>query len=460
MKKLWHSIQEYFRENAKDPSLYKYGETPMYSPADAISASGLAVLVFVVYYKVALAFCYADGLQDMKAHAVFAQNFYLNPKNFLETWLKVPHMLWHLVVKFFESRLSIPLWESAALSFALFGLFAYFVMTWFLTGLFRNHTGQRRLALAALGAGALSFVGPYVMEWFSDGYLGAFTPNPLHNPTHIASKGFGMLALMAGIDVIRGYRGKSPLYFKKHVYLWFALSALLSVIAKPTFMYMLLPAGVLMILIDLVGAMDGVFAPIPDAEKQSGKEKKQLVKKQFGQRKHLLSVWNSAWKLALATLPACAYVIMEYVALFYYGTEQGTSVVVTKPLEVWHFFTLNVPTSILLGMCFPLWMVLTNLGYFHKSEEGRLSFLGYAFGVLEFSILAESGSRKDAGNFAWCMMAGMTVLFAVAAYRLLNVTVQAKSGKAHTAYLIFSWFLLFLHVYSCLSYFEVFTGIL
>ena len=35
-------------------------------------------------------------------------------------------------------------------------------------------------------------------------------------------------------------------------------------------------------------------------------------------------------------------------------------------------------------MCFPIWMVLTNLGYFSKSEEGRLSVLGYAFGVLEF----------------------------------------------------------------------------
>ena len=41
-----------------------------------------------------------------------------------------------------------------------------------------------------------------------------------------------------------------------------------------------------------------------------------------------------------------------------------------------------------------------------------------------------------------------------------TVTVQAKSGKAHTAYLIFSWFLLLLHVYSGLSYFEVFSGIL
>ena len=105
-------------------------------------------------------------------------------------------------------------------------------------------------------------------------------------------------------------------------------------------------------------------------------------------------------------------------------------------------------------------MLLTNLGYFYKSAEGRLSVLGYAFGVLEFSILAESGSRKDAGNFSWCMMAGMTIFYAVAVYRLMLSTLQEKTRKAHSAYLVVSWFLLFLHVYSGLSLYEVFMGIL
>ena len=395
----------------------------------------------------------------MKTHAEFAQSFYLDSETFFKTWLKVPHMLWHLIVKLLESRTALPLWDAASFTFALFGLFAFGVMTWFLFCMLRSHTGQKRLAFAALGGMALSFVGPLIMAWFSDGYLGSFSPNPLHNPTHIASKGFGMLAMMAGIDVIRGYRKESPVFFRKHPYLCFSLFSLLSVLAKPTFLYMLLPAGILLILIDLIAAIAGPRHSA-DKEKEPAARKKTSAKLQTERRQKLLAVWGAAWRLALASLPACAYILTEYIALFFWGTEQGTSVVITKPLEVWHFYSWDVPTSILLGMLFPIWMLLTNLGYFYKSAEGRLSVFGYAFGVLEFSILAESGSRKDAGNFSWCMMAGMTIFYAVAVYRLMLSTLQEKTGKAHTTYLVISWFLLFLHVYSGLSLYEVFAGIL
>ena len=457
MNKLWKALTNYLNENAKDPSRERYAENSEKAPAAPLTCGAMAVLVFVIYYKVAHAYCLMDGLQDMKAHAEFAQNFYLNPTEFFKTWLKVPHMLWHLVTKALESRMGLPLWDAASLSFALFGLFAFAVMTWFLYGMLKCHTGQRRLAYASLLGAFLSFVGPLIMEWFSNPYLGSFTPNPLHNPTHIASKGFGMLAMMAGIDVIRAYRGESPAFFRKHPYLWFSISALLSVLAKPTFLYMLLPAGVLLILIDLLGALKEVYLKGSAAKEAS---KKKATHLQLEQRKKLKAIWNTAWKLALASLPACAYILTEYVALFFWGTEQGTSVVFTKPFEVWHFYTWDVPTSVLLGMLFPIWMLLTNLGYFYKSAEGRLSVLGYAFGVLEFSILAESGSRKDAGNFSWCMMAGMTVFYAVAVYRLMLTSLQEKSGKAHTAYLIISWFLLLLHLYSGLSLFNVFAEIL
>lgn len=198
---------------------------------------------------------------------------------------------------------------------------------------------------------------------------------------------------------------------------------------------MLLPAGIIMILLDL---LEGTRKKTPPVS----------------------AVWNAAWKLAVAALPTCAYLLIEYVALFFFGRDQGTSVVLTKPLEVWHFYSYDVPTSILLGMCFPIWMLLTNLGYFYKTVEGRLSVLGYLIGVLEFSVLAESGTRKDAGNFAWCMMAGMTVFFAVSVCRLMLSTMQQKCGAKHNAYVLVSWFLLFLHVYSGLSLYNVFASML
>ena len=436
IQKLGNKLLERLKENTRDPSHVRYEESSSSAQSSIIVCAGLAVLVFVLYYRMAYAFCIDQGLQDIKEHAKFAQDFYLNPDVFFKTWLKVPHMLWHLIVKFFQSRVHMPLWESASFTFALFGVFSFVVTVWFLYGLLRTYTGQKKLGLASLGSASLAFLGPLVMEWFADGYMGQFTPNPMHNPTHMACKGFGLLAMMAGIDIIRHYRGQETVFFKgKRLYLYFSLFSFFSALAKPTFMYMLLPAGIIIVFHDLF---------------KSAREETPPVK----------TVWNAAWKLAVATLPTCAYILTEYVALFYFGTEQDTSVVLTKPLEVWHFFSLNVPKSILLGMCFPIWMLLTNLGYFYKTVEGRLSVLGYMMGVLEFSVLAESGSRKDAGNFAWCMMAGMTIFFAVSVCRLMLSTMQQKCGARHTAYVIFSWFLLFLHVYSGLSLYDVFSSIL
>ncbi len=365
IKKWTNKLIDRFRESRKDPSESHYVQTSPSSPQlSFIVCAGLAALVFLLYYQIAFAFCTANGLQDMKAHAKFALEFYLNPEVFF------------------------------------------------------------------------SFAGPLIMRWYSDGYMGQFTPNPLHNPTHIACKGFGLLAMMAGIDIIRSYRNQKALFFKGgKQYFWFGLFSFFSVLAKPTFMYMLLPAGIIMVLLDLLKA---------------------AVKK----TPSVKAVWSAAWRLAVAALPSCAYILTEYIALFFFGTESDTSVIFTKPLEVWHFFSYDVPTSILLGMFFPIWMLLTNLGYFYETVEGRLSVLGYMVGVLEFSVLAESGSRKDAGNFSWCMMAGMTLFFTVSVCRLTLSTLRQKPGVKHAAYVLFSWFLLFLHVYSGLSLYNVFSSIL
>ena len=79
MKKLWNAFRNYFKENAKDPSLIRYESNTSSAHGAGLACGGLAMLVFVIYYKVAYAFCIVDGQQDMKAHAIFAQKFYLNP---------------------------------------------------------------------------------------------------------------------------------------------------------------------------------------------------------------------------------------------------------------------------------------------------------------------------------------------------------------------------------------------
>ena len=435
---LWDKIVDWFKNSSKDPCEDSYEDTKSPSYAAYVACGGFAVLIFVAYYLVAFVFCNDPGRQDMKAHALFAQEFYMRSDLFLKAWLRLPYMMWHLIVKTLESRCGFPLWDAASFAFASFGVFNFGITTWFLKNLIERYTKKNAFMFSAVGSLLLSFVGPLSCWWVGDAYGTALSPNPLHNPTHMAVKGFGLLLLMAGIDIIRRYRDEETVFFKKEkrLYLYFGIFLFLSTITKPTFMYMLLLAGFIIVLIDLV---------------------KGLVKKDGTADK----IGSAIWKIACASIPSIIYLLVEYFAFYYWGDEtNSSSIIFTKPLTVWHMLAEDVPTAILLGMCFPLYMLITHPGYFFKSLEGRLALVCYAVGVAEFTLLAESGARMDAANFAWCMMAGMGVFYAVAVVRLILTTLLSKKNKAHIANVMIGWFLLLLHVYSLFSYYHIFDDIL
>lgn len=439
-KNFWGKVKEWYFFGGKNPADYQYEQTD-YSEGRANIAAGLySAVTFALYYLISFRFCLDTGLQDMKSHASFAQNFNFGDGQFLKAWLRVPYMLWHLVVKFFNDAADFPIADAAAFTFALFGVFAFAVTSLFLKGIFNTYTGKNLSFAAYTGAFALCFAGPLNCMWLGNGdaYGNAFSPNPLHNPTNMAVKGFGMLLLMAGIDIVRMCREESAMFFKKtkFLYLYFGIFLFLSVIAKPTFMYMLVPAGFIVILIDIVS----------NSIKKNGKAK---------------DIWKVVWKLLLASIPSIIYFVLEYLAFYLWGEEtNGMSIIFTKPFEIWHVFTPSVRKSVLLGMCFPLYMFVTRPGYFLRTVEGRLGFIGYIVGVLEFTFIAENGERYQAGNFAWCMMAGMAVFFAVAVARLIIDTFIRKETKGHGVYVTVGWALLFLHVYSGMYYYDVFKMML
>ena len=438
LKNFWDKAVNFFREGAKDPSKDTYEDTKSPSYAAYVACGGFAVLIFVVYYLVAFVFCNDTGLQDMKAHAFFAEEFYMRNDLMLKAWLRVPYCFWHLIVKTLSSRCGYPLYDAASFTFAWFGVFSFAVTTWFINAITKNYTGKNTLLSSAVGSLMLSFIGPLSCWWFGDAYSSSFSPNPMHNPTHMAVKGFGFLVLMAGMDIIRKYQGKNTIFFKKdkNLYLYFGIFLFLSTITKPTFMYMLLPAGFIVVLADLIG---GLVRKDGTADKAG----------------------NAIWKIAVAGIPSIVYLLIEYMAFYYWGdATNASSIIITKPLAVWHMYAIDVPTAILLGMCFPIYMLLTHPGYFLKTLEGKLALVCYAVGVLEFTFLAESGDRMDAANFSWCLMAGMGVFFAVAVVRLILTTLSTRRTKPHIANVMTGWFLLFLHVYSLLSYYHILDDIL
>jgi hypothetical protein len=403
-------------------------------------AAFFAVTIFVITYKYTLNEMIAEGVKDMKDHALHASNIYLG--TLWESWLHRPYLMWHLWVKGFVKFFHFPLKEAASCACACFSTFCYFVTFVLVNRVADRISGKVCGMLSACMSAALGLVMPMYIYWYNTyQYEGQFTINPFFNPTHMAVKPFGLLTFMFGIDLILRYRGESLLFgdsrrYQKSLYVLFGTTLFLSAFTKPTFMYMLLPAGAIYLLIDLGAA---------------------LVRKDHSAQK----VWGFMWRLAVACIPSILYLLLEYSAFYFWGgTNSDASVVIGKFLTAWHIYSPNVPKSVLLAMAFPLWMVVTNLRYFAYSVEGRFSAIAYGVGTLEFACFMETGDKLGHLNFSWCMMSGMLLLWVIAGAKLIALTAAGSDTKWQAIKVTVAWILLILHVYSGTYYINPFQYII
>lgn len=395
-------------------------------------AAFLSVLVFVILYKYSLNQLKSDVLNDLTEHTLHAQNMYLS--NLWEAWLKRPYLLWHLCVKGCIKFLEMPVTEASAFVCAASAVFTYFV-SFFLLDRTASRLAQRDTGIAAACVAAmLSLVQPLYVYWFNSyQYEGQFSINPIFNPTHMAVKPLGLLCFMFAVDLIRCYKGEEKLYFpgicsSRWLYMLFAAVLLLSAFAKPTFMYMLLPAGALYLLVDWILTI-----------LHKGKGRKEL--------------WGFCWRMTLASVPALVYLAFEYAAFYFWGgTNSDAHIAIYPFLTAWHIYSPNVPKSLILSMAFPLWIVLTNWKYFLYSVEGRFSVIGYIVGTLEFSFIVETGYKLSHLNFAWPMLSGMLLIWVVSAACLIYQSFSCGGGRWNRITVIVGWLFLSIHLFSGLYY--------
>lgn len=395
-------------------------------------AAFLAIVIFVIIYKYTVGEINADELSDLQEHTMHAENIYLD--RMWNAWLKRPYLFWHLCVKSCIKFLVMPVAEAAALTCGGFALLNYFATFYLLDRTVSRVTGRDGGMLSAGVAGMLSLVQPLYMYWFNPfQYEGQFSINPIFNPTHSAVKPIGLLCFMLAVDLILRHKGEEGLYFngirdRKWLYVLFSVLLLLSAFAKPTFMYMLLPAGAVYLLADLAAG---------------------LIRKD-GRAKE---VWGFMWRMACASVPALLYLLVEYIAFYFWGGTNSDAHVALYPfLTAWHVYSPNVLKSWMLSMAFPIWMVLTNWRYFLKSTEGRLSAVCYGIGTLEFCFIVETGDKLGHLNFAWCMMSGMLLIWVISAVRLVQNTISARPGSWHKLEVMVGWMLLSLHLFSGLYF--------
>lgn len=365
-------------------------------------------------------------------------------ETWIKGWMMVPYCMWHLVTLFFHKLLLIPIQNAAAYTTCLFTLFAYFVMVWMIRKVTEAVGCGESLGRAGLIAFGMCLLQPLYFDWLDAGgrFLGSFSMNPIHNPTYMCMRGFSLVCFGLILDIWGRQKSKDykGIFFRverglKPYYIYMTVMLFLSVLAKPTFAEMFIPAVALVMLGEWIARI---------------RRKDGSAAEYFG---HCL-------RTLLCAVPALLYILVQFLAYFIWGGSYGSdgSLVVTNWLEVWHMFTQNVGLSVGLGLAFPLFLVLINGGYFIRSDWGRLALTGYGVGFLEAALLGEGGGKMSHGDFLWPMMSGMLLLYVTALLRLLVLERTEADTKGRRLWLSGAWFLFCIHVMYGLLYIKDMLG--
>lgn len=201
-------------------------------------------------------------------------------------------------------------------------------------------------------------------------YLGAIPPNVWHNSTTITLMPFAIGLFWSSLLFLRAGETR---------YLWYSLPlAALNVAAKPSFILCFL-------LVFPVAAV-------------------------------LRFRWSAATRRALwLTGAATACLAAQYAYIYAAppsGSATGTASSVTiAPLEVWRLYTSQIPLALIASYLFPLVALLIGGAAVWRNRGVQYALALAAVGLLEYSLLAETGPRLTDGNFTWQAIVTQYLLF-------------------------------------------------
>ncbi len=382
-----------------------------------------ALLAFITYR---LVMSQVDlPLADYNGHTYSYIPLFYSRKTIVSGFLAVPYFMWHFVAIFLNRVLLIPLDISAAYSACIFTLFAYGVMVWILDkAQVKNGYEINSFRDSAIAFG-FCILQPLYLPWlgFNDRFAGAYSMNPIHNPTYMCMRGFALLCFCLVYDIWGAQEdvNYTGVFFKvergiKKYYILLAVLLLLSAMAKPIFVEMFIPAvGLIM----LNGLITRLIKKDPDARDYF---------------KKLLAMFFCA-------IPTIIIVFLQFGMYFLlggsYGNAEGT-VIITKFFEVWRLYSDNIILSIVMGLAFPLFMIAVDTKFFVSDKMGKLALVGYGVGLFEAAFFAEDGKLAH-GDFLWPMMSAILLLFTVSLIRLLTLERKQPKTIAQTVVIVMAW---------------------
>ena len=302
--------------------------------------------------------------------------------------------LWHVIVKLFELIFRIPLNYSAALTSALLVLYTYHISRKIFS---ENTYGVMSEVFAPILAAALMFVQPIYIPWFNKEQIyGQGSPNILYNPTNLVAKPFAIICVYLIIKLIIKSREEK---IKPVEFIRLSIFALLSVLAKPSAIQVILPTLAVFLLILLI--------------KSRGKD-------------FLFCVY-----MTLSWIPALLWMAVVFYLNFVSESNSGGNGLALSFFDVWSVYSPCIPISILLVTLFPI-AVLIFFGKKAAIQEKLGTFFGATavlMGVLEYGLIMETGDRMLHGNFSWGYSMALGIFWTFAADMFFKSTSRKASGR-------------------------------
>jgi hypothetical protein len=316
---------------------------------------------FYLFYN--QAFHETQYVSDLPGHLTYSRDLIAHP-------LSVPHPLFHVLVLIVASLSSLGIKYAAAIVLAGLTTTLAIIIFWILkSSLIEQAYTEAELLFVTLLMMTVSSV--FIPGLVRNFVLGQGSPNVWHSATLLAVK---PLAFLAVFLIVNGHGASKS---RTH-YVIVLVVAFLSILAKPSFIFVFVPAL-------------WFFA---------------AVRRKITDRRFL------SFLIVLSIISAAA-VTTQFMGVYHGASvyNEGDSGVKLDFLGVWSMYTKNVPLSIVLGLAFPLCVVLANPKRIYENESLLLCWLITIFGIVIAASLSESGRRYHHGNFRWSYLISQQLIF-------------------------------------------------
>lgn len=233
-------------------------------------------------------------------------------------------------------------------------------------------------------------------------YLGVWSGNTLHNAPILATKGISIIAFFSFFTMLNEYKTK----IKVSDFLFFMISMLVSILAKPTFAFAFFPAVGLYLLYELISAKGKII-------------KRSLL-------------------FFVAFIPSFIALIYQYYILFDPNSESKIAFGFGKAWHIMldqaqkgynpagHEAPIALIFAILCGFAFPIFVMSFNLDKFKTSVICKITGMFILVAILEAYFVYEEGDRMMHGNFFWGYCHALFFAFLIAIIIYVN-TYKDKS---------------------------------